>query len=173
MRASFYSNNMNNRVTILVLLLLFAGVAPAFGQPKQGMPADEIALPNVQGDTIRLSGLKGKVVLIDFWASWCGPCRMANRDMVKLYSKYKDKGFEIFSISVDDNAEAWKKAMKKDHITWLQVRDGGGWQAKTARAWNIEALPTTFLMNKDGLLLAMDLEGKQLEHALKELLGNE
>ncbi len=164
---------MNYRLVSIVLVLLLTGGSAVHSQPRQGYPADEIALPGVQGDTLRLSALKGKVVLIDFWASWCGPCRMANRGLTKIYSKFKNKGFEIFSISLDDNAAAWERAMKKDKINWLQVREGGGWEAATARKWNITAIPTNFLMDKDGTLLAMDLEGKQLEHALQELLGSE
>lgn len=139
-------------------------------QPKYGNDAFEIALPSMNGDTLKLSSLKGKIVLLDFWASWCGPCRSANKDIGKLYSKFKDKGFEVFSVSLDDNTYAWEKAVKKDKITWQQVNDNGGWEAKTARQWYIEALPTTFLIGKDGKLLAMDLSEKQLEKALKDLL---
>ena len=98
-------------------------------QPKQGKDAFEIALPSLSGDTLKLSSLKGKVVLLDFWASWCGPCRSANKDIGKLYSKFKDKGFEVFSVSLDDNISAWEKAVKKDKITWQQVNENGGWSA--------------------------------------------
>lgn len=148
------------------LLISQASVA----QPKYGKQAFEIALPSLNGDTLKLSSLKGKIVLLDFWASWCGPCRSANKGMAKVYSKFKDKGFEIFSVSLDDNMRAWEKAVEKDKITWLQVNDSGGWQAKTAAQWNIFALPTTFLVGKDGKLLAMDLTDKQLEKTLKDLL---
>jgi thiol-disulfide isomerase/thioredoxin len=140
-------------------------------QPKQGQLADEIALPSVNGDTLRLSSLKGKVVLLDFWASWCGPCRVANRGLSKLYSKFKDKGFEIYSVSLDEKKEDWLKAIRKDKITWLQVIDPGGWETPTARKWQVEALPTSYLIDKDGRLIAMDMEGKDLEDALKYLLG--
>ena len=132
--------------------------------------ATEIALPSTNGDTLRLSSLKGKVVLLDFWASWCGPCRVANRGLLKLYDKYKSKGFEIFSVSLDDEKESWMKAIKKDKINWLQVIDKGGWETPTAFKWNISALPTSFLIDKDGRLVAMDLEGKELEKALKDIL---
>lgn len=134
--------------------------------------ANEIALPSVVGDTVRLSSLKGKVVLLDFWASWCGPCRAANKGLSKLYDKFKSKGFEIFSVSLDDEKENWVKAIKKDKIEWLQVIDRGGWETPTAAKWNIYALPTSFLINKEGRLLAMDMEGKQLEKAIKDLLGD-
>lgn len=132
--------------------------------------ATEIALPSAKGDTLRLSSLKGKVVLLDFWASWCGPCRSSNKQLVKLYSKYKNKGFEILGVSLDDDRSKWKSAIMKDKITWLQVNEPGGWEAKTARIWDISAIPTSFLIDKEGRLIAMDLSGKELEKALKYLI---
>jgi alkyl hydroperoxide reductase subunit AhpC len=89
---------------------------------------------------------------------------------VKLYPKYKTRGFEIFSVSIDDDMSKWKNAINKDKINWLQVNDAGGWEARTAVKWNINAIPTSFLIDKKGKLLAMDLEGKELEKALKDLL---
>lgn len=160
--------NIIKSFLLLSVVLLITQIS--FAQPKQGKEAFEIALPSLKGDTLKLSSLKGKVVLLDFWASWCGPCRSANKDMAKVYSRFKDKGFEIFSVSLDDNIKAWEKAVEKDKITWLQVNDSGGWQAKTAAQWNIFALPTTYLVGKDGKLLAMDLSDKQLEKVLKDLL---
>ena len=133
--------------------------------------AQEIALPSLSGDTIKLSSLKGKVVLLDFWASWCRPCRTSNRSLVKLYDKFKSKGFEIFSVSIDEDKKAWGKAIKKDKITWLQVNDDKGWYGKTPIQWNIFEIPTSYLIGKDGRLVAMDLEGKELEKFLEDLLG--
>ena len=161
---------MTNRkiITSIVFSFLFSFAVNA--QPKQGQLAREVALPSINGDTIRLSSLKGKVVLLDFWASWCGPCRTSNKNLVKLYPKYKDKGFEILGVSLDDEKGKWKNAIKQDKINWLQVNEGGGWEAKTALAWNISAIPTSYLIDKDGRLIAMDLEGKELEKALKYLI---
>ena len=139
-------------------------------QPRQGQLATEVALPSLSGDTLLLSSLKGKVVLLDFWASWCGPCRSSNRELTKLYPKYKNKGFEILGVSLDDEQAKWKTAIVKDKITWLQVNDPGGWDAKTAMRWNISAIPTSFLIDKEGKLVAMDLAGKELEKALKYLI---
>ncbi len=154
-------------ISFLVLLL---DSASAVAQPRQGQAAKEIALPSINGDTVKLSSLKGKVVLLDFWASWCAPCRVSNRNLVKIYSKYHDKGFEILGVSLDDEPAQWKRAVQRDRVTWLQVNDPGGWDAKTAIAWDVMASPTSYLIDRDGNLLAMDLEGKELEKALKHLL---
>ena len=160
-------NFKNFSLTVFSIILFNTANA----QPGQGMQAKEIALPSVSGDTLRLSSLKGKVVLLDFWASWCGPCRVSNKNLVKLYPKFKSKGFEIFAVSFDDDKGKWQKAIKQDKIKWLQVNEGGGWEAKTAQVWNINAIPTSYLIDKDGTLIGMDLTEKQLEKALKELIG--
>ncbi|MBP7557669.1 MAG: TlpA family protein disulfide reductase [Chitinophagaceae bacterium] len=133
-------------------------------------PRLQIRLPAVNGDSISLASLKGKVVLLDFWASWCMPCRAANKHLAKLYTKYKPKGFEIFSVSVDEEKSAWKKAITKDKITWLQVNDAAGNMGKTILDWNVSVLPTTFLINKKGDVVAIDLEGKALDEAVARLL---
>jgi len=133
-------------------------------------PRLDFALPGVNGDSIRLSSMKGKVFLLDFWASWCVPCRFSNKQLVKLYGKYKEKGFEIVSVSLDDNTKAWKTAMKKDKITWLQVNDDKGWDAPSAAKWQIEAIPTSFLIDKDGNVVAINLEKQDLENKIRELL---
>ena len=161
---------MINKKIIFTLSLNLFICAALNAQPKQGQVAADIALPSVRGDTIHLSSLKGKVVLLDFWASWCGPCRSSNKELTKLYPKYKSKGFEILGVSLDDDHSKWKMAIAKDKITWLQVNEPGGWDAKTAMMWNISAIPTSFLIDKEGKLLAMDLTGKELEKALKYLI---
>ena len=161
---------MINWKKYLLIAIFLLAISGAEAQIKQGYDAPDIALPSVNGDTIRLSSLKGKVVLLDFWASWCGPCRISNKQLVKLYPKYKAKGFEILSVSLDDDKGKWVKAIKKDNISWLQVNDGGGWDARTAVSWQIYAIPTSYLVDKNGKLVAKDLEGKELEKALKVLL---
>jgi len=162
--------NLKKTVSLFILSL-FAILANAQTQPDISDPRLEIALPKVNGDTLRLSSLKGKVILLDFWASWCGPCRSSNRQLVKLYSRYKNKGFEILGISLDENKKDWIKAINKDKITWLQINDAGGWDAKTAIDWNVFQIPTSFLVDKNGKIVAMDLEKGELEKELVNLLG--
>ncbi|MGN6294989.1 MAG: TlpA family protein disulfide reductase [Chitinophagaceae bacterium] len=134
-------------------------------------PRLQIELPTVKGDKISLSSLKGKVILLDFWASWCMPCRSANRKLVKLYDKYKSKGFEIYSVSLDDEKADWEKAIRQDKISWLQVNEPTVWGAESARRWNISALPTTFLINKKGDVVAINIEGKELDKEITRLLA--
>ena len=162
---------INLKRRFFLLLVLFMAKS-SMAQIHLGYDAPEIALPAVNGDTLKLSSLKGKVVLLDFWASWCGPCRVANKGLAKLYSKFREKGFEIYSVSLDDERESWLKAIKKDKVTWMQVNDMMGKEARTAIDWNVYALPTSYLIDKEGKLIAMDLEGKELEKTLKLILGD-
>jgi peroxiredoxin len=162
---------MMSRKILFFIFYFFSMAAMVKAQPGPGQQAYEVALPGVTGDTIRLSSLKGKVVLLDFWASWCGPCRSSNKELVKLYPKFKGKGFEILGVSLDSEISDWKKAIKKDKISWLQVVDDGGWEASTVIKWRINAIPTSYLIDKNGKLVGMDLEGKDLERALKDILS--
>ena len=163
---------MNFKKIIPVIILLFAGFF-SNGQKEVANIADprlHIKLPDAKGDSIALASLKGKVVLLDFWASWCMPCRAANKKLVKIYDKYKAQGFEIYSVSVDDEKRDWVKAIEKDKITWLQVNDPRSWGAQSAVNWNISVLPTTYLINKKGEVVVIDPDERKLETAIKNLL---
>ena len=152
----------------IIILFLFS-FHLVNSQPLVTQQAYEINLPDVKGDSIKLSTLKGKIVLIDFWASWCGPCRQSNKELLKIYPKYKNKGFEIFAVSLDDNERNWVKAIAKDKITWKQVIAKGGWYAATAEQWKVEQLPTSYLIDKEGKIIAIDPDMKELELYLKKL----
>lgn len=135
------------------------------------VPAPEIALANPFGKIMKLSDLKGKVVLIDFWASWCGPCRAENPNVVKMYQKFKNKGFTIFSVSLDEDASKWKEAISKDKLEWdFHVSDLKGWKSSVVANYGVEGIPFTVLVNKEGKIIGKNLRGEKLEETLNELL---
>lgn len=153
--------------TVLILLSMVSG--NDVKAQRSSYPAD-IKLPTPEGDSLSLSDVKGKVILVDFWASWCGPCRSANKKLKKLYDSFKERGFEIFSVSLDDSQRSWLKAIKKDKMEWPQVHDERGSGSKIAAQWGVYALPTSFLLNKSGRVILMDPDEKMLEQVLKEIL---
>jgi peroxiredoxin len=134
-----------------------------------GYPAIEFSQASPEGKQIKLSEFKGKYVLVDFWASWCGPCRAENPNVVMAYQKYKDKGFTVFGVSLDSNKEAWLKAVDKDNLTWPQVSDLKGWQNDVAKLYGISSIPQNLLLDKEGKIIAKNLRGADLEAKLEEL----
>jgi peroxiredoxin len=153
----------------LLLLLAGAGLS-AFPQMRTGQAAPELTLPDRDGHKVQLSGLKGTVVLIDFWASWCGPCRANNPHLAKLYRKYHQKGLEIVGVSLDENGEAWKEAVGHDKLEWVQLNDDGGQKAISAITYGVYSIPASFLVDKEGIIQGIDLEGWDLESKIKTLL---
>jgi len=135
-----------------------------------GGMAPEITLTDTSGNTVPLSSLRGKYVLIDFWASWCGPCRQENPNVVRMYNKFKDKGFTIYSVSLDQAKENWLRAIRNDHLTWTHVSDLKFWQSAAAQLYGVNAIPATFLLDKDGKIIAKNLRGAELEQKLDEIL---
>jgi thiol-disulfide isomerase/thioredoxin len=161
---------MKSQKLILILLFVACSKLVTAQLPNISDPRVHIKLPTLKGDSLTLESFKGKVIVLDFWASWCLPCRTANRELSKLYTKYKTKGFEIFSVSIDENKKDWQKAVAKQKINWVQVNDPRGWDAQTAIRWNISQLPTTYLIDKKGDVVSIDLEGKELDENVKKLL---
>jgi thiol-disulfide isomerase/thioredoxin len=136
----------------------------------RGAKAPEIALPSPQGDTIRLSSTRGKYVLLDFWASWCSPCRLENPNLVKAYNLYHNNGFEIYQVSLDKSREAWLKGIQDDHLDkWIQVSDVKYWNSVVVPIYKINSIPANFLLDKEGRVIASNLRGERLQTTLSEL----
>ena len=132
--------------------------------------APNIILQNPNGDTIQLKNLEGNYVLVDFWASWCQPCRIENPNVVALYKKYHAHGFEIFSVSLDSNKDQWLKAITKDGLIWKNhVCDFSSWNSAPAQTYAVKSIPCTFLLDKNGKVIAKNLRGEELAAKLKEL----
>ncbi|HEU5145779.1 MAG TPA: TlpA disulfide reductase family protein [Chryseosolibacter sp.] len=136
-----------------------------------GQPAPEIALPNPDGKVIPLSSMKGKYVLVDFWAKWCGPCRQENPNVVRAYQKYKDKGFTVYGVSLDRSREDWLQAIEQDNLTWTHVSDLKYWQSEAAKTYNITGIPFSLLLDPNGVIIAKNLRGAALHAKLEEIFG--
>jgi thiol-disulfide isomerase/thioredoxin len=140
---------------------------------KQGkMEAPDFTLKTPQGTEIKLSALKGQYVLVDFWASWCGPCRQESPNLVRLYNNYKSDGFTIFSVSLDDKADKWKEAIQKDGLIWPNHgSDLQGWKTPLTQLYGFNSIPHTVLLNKEGKIIARGLRGIALENKLKKIFN--
>lgn len=137
---------------------------------EPGNKAKDFELPDTTGVPVKLSSQFGKVVLLDFWASWCPPCRAENPNLVKIYNKYKDRNFTIFSVSLDKKKEAWLKGINDDHLSWTHVSDLAFWNSSAAKLYGVRAIPSNVLLDKSGTIIARNLIGEELEKKLEEVM---
>jgi peroxiredoxin len=134
-----------------------------------GQPAPDFTMNDANGKPISLSSYKGKITLVDFWASWCGPCRRENPAIVKAYNMYHPKGFEIFAVSLDKDKDKWLEAVKKDNLTWTHVSQLTGWECTILKDYAIKFIPQNVLLDKNGIIIAKNLNGAQLESELSKV----
>lgn len=137
-----------------------------------GNVAPDISLPNPDGVVTNLASLRGKVVLIDFWASWCHPCRRENPNVVRMYNDYNKEGFEVFSVSLDKDHDKWVRAIETDGLRWTHVSDLKFWQSAAAKKYGVKSIPFTVLIDRDGTILGKNLRGADLEAKLKSIFGH-
>ena len=130
----------------------------------------EFSQADPEGKQVSLSSFRGKYVLVDFWASWCRPCREENPNVVKAFNKYKEKNFTVFDVSLDQSRAPWLKAIRTDNLDWTQVSDLKGWNNEAAGKYNIQSIPQNFLIDPQGKVIAKNLRGPELHSRLEELL---
>ena len=163
------------KIALAVVSVLSAHLALAQADSTKlmamlGKKAPDFQLPDLEWNQVELSDLENKVILIDFWASWCRYCRKFNVELVELYEIYNDDGLEIVSVSLDYDYYKWKNAVRDDGLTWINLNDREGLESEIAAEYHIIHTPTTFLLNQDKIIEAIDYEGDQLESKIKELL---
>ncbi len=152
-----------------LLTVQSATAPPAANDPLINKQAPEISLPDVNGKMVSLSSFKGKYVLVDFWASWCGPCRAENPNLVAVYQKYKNKNFTILGVSLDEEKDYWLQAIKADQLTWTHISDLKKWESKVVPDYGIESIPYSVLIDPNGKVIATKLRSAELELQLAQI----
>ena len=146
-------------------------VVKASASMLPGAEAPDFTMNTPEDQPLSLKDLRGKVLLIDFWASWCGPCRRENPNVVKAYNKYHEKGFDVLGVSLDKDKKRWLDAIEKDGLIWHHVSDLKGWANAAAQLYGVRSIPHTVLLDKDGKIIARNLRGAALEQKLAEIFG--
>jgi peroxiredoxin len=170
---------MKSTIIIIVIILNFIVSFSQSNELNIGGIAPEISLPNVKGKIVTLSSLRTKVVLIDFWGTWCAPCVKEQTHLAELYRKYKNaeftvgKGFEIYGVSLDNKKKQWLNIIKKYNISWTQVSDLKFWLSPVTNLYNIQELPFNVLIDGNGVVIAKNLHGEELEQAIIKILKEE
>jgi len=162
-------NSLDEQMKATVPAILYKRKLDTELKTNVGMKALDIKLPDQDGKDVSLSSTRGHVTLLDFWASWCGPCRRENPNVVKAYTHYHDKGFDIYSVSLDQNKKAWLDAIRKDSLTWTHVSDLKGWKSSAALLYGVQGIPANVLIDRDGTILAKNLREDELEKKLEEI----
>ncbi|MBC7651639.1 MAG: AhpC/TSA family protein, partial [Deinococcales bacterium] len=163
-------NNLDGSIQVSFFGKKLKEVAEALKTTGIGGKAPNFSLQTPDNTTIALSSLKGKYVLIDFWASWCGPCRQENPNVVKAFNQFKNKNFTILGVSLDEDKAAWQQAIKKDNLTWQHVSDLKGWNSEVAALYGVKGIPANYLLDTDGKIIAKDLRGNDLIIKLSEVI---
>jgi len=158
LNSSIYTQSLKNRVTLLKSVDI-------------GQPAPDFTLSDTTGNPFGLSDIKGGYLLVDFWASWCSPCRAENPNIVKVFKAYNNKGFNILGVSFDTNRDKWIQAIKDDNLTWHHVSDLKGWGNAAGKLYGIMSIPANVLLDPDRKIIAHNLKGEELMKRLEELLG--